>query len=137
MALVPLCLLPVCIGIGLLMQRPLARLQQQQTDESAQRQGLLIEVVHGAEGVKAQGGEWRFGTLWQRMTRELADYGYRIVFFGDEIEEMEMFDPASGGRLEGLKHMVIYPANIFVTSKDTMFDAIKEIQDTLNRHGSA
>lgn len=77
-ALVPLCLLPVCIGIGLLMQRPLARLQQQQTDESAQRQGLLIEVVHGAEGVKAQGGEWRFGTLWQRMTRELADYGYRI-----------------------------------------------------------
>ena len=60
-----------------------------------------------------------------------ADYGYRIYFFGDEIEEMEMFDPGSGGRLEGLEHVVIYPANIFVTSKDDMTSAIKDIQDDL------
>ena len=77
-ALVPLCLLPICIAIGLIVQRPLAKLQQQQTDESARRQGLLIEMVHGAESVKAQGGEWRFGTLWLGLTRELADYGYHI-----------------------------------------------------------
>jgi len=60
-----------------------------------------------------------------------ADYAYRIYFFGDEIEELEIFDPASGGRLEGKEQIVIYPANIFVTSKDSMTNAIKEIQDDL------
>lgn len=77
-ALVPLALLPICIGIGLWAQRPLAHLQQIQTDESAKRHGLLIEVVQGAEAIKAQGGEWRFSLIWQNLTRQLADNASRI-----------------------------------------------------------
>lgn len=60
-----------------------------------------------------------------------ADYAYRIVFFGDEIEELERFNPENGLREEELEHLVIYPANIFVTSKDTMLSAIHEIQDDM------
>lgn len=85
-ALVPLALLPVCIGIGLYAQRPLAVLQQKQTDESARRQGLLIEVLQGAESLKAQGGEWRFSVLWGQLTRELGHYGERIRVLGGRAQ---------------------------------------------------
>lgn len=85
-ALVPLLLLPICLAIGLLAQRPLAALQQQQTDESARRQGLLIEVLHGAESLKAQGGEWRFSVLWGQLTRELGHYGERIRTIGGRAQ---------------------------------------------------
>lgn len=77
-ALVPLALLPICVGIGLWAQRPLAQLQQIQTDESARRHGMLIEVVQGAEAIKAQGGEWRFSLIWQNLTAKLTDNASRI-----------------------------------------------------------
>lgn len=85
-ALVPMLLLPVCLGIGLLAQRPLALLQQQQMDESAQRHGLLIEVLQGAETVKAQAGEWRFSLLWQQFTRRLAEQGLQIRSLGGRAQ---------------------------------------------------
>lgn len=85
-ALVPLLLLPICIGIGLYAQRPLAELQEKQTDESARRQGLLIEVLQGAESLKAQGGEWRFSMLWGQLTQQLGEYGERIRTLGGRAQ---------------------------------------------------
>jgi excinuclease ABC subunit B len=60
-----------------------------------------------------------------------ADICYRIVFWGDEIEELETFDPVTGKAISQLDDMTIYPANIFVTSKDKMKDSIFEIQDDM------
>ncbi|NQY66892.1 MAG: excinuclease ABC subunit UvrB, partial [Flavobacteriales bacterium] len=60
-----------------------------------------------------------------------ADYCYRIVFFGDEIEELMSFEFISNKVTENLEEMTIYPANIFMTSKDTLQGAIKEIQDDM------
>ncbi len=60
-----------------------------------------------------------------------ADKAARIVFWGDEIESLEFFDPETGRSLEPLEHLTIYPANIFVTSPDRMKDAIRNIQDDL------
>lgn len=60
-----------------------------------------------------------------------SDSAYRIIFWGDEIEEMYAFDPASGYKLEELQDAVIYPANIFVTTKERMNKAIRDIQDDL------
>ncbi len=60
-----------------------------------------------------------------------ADICYRVVFWGDEIEELETFDPVTGQTISELEDMTIYPANIFVTSKDKMKDSIFEIQDDL------
>jgi excinuclease ABC subunit B len=59
------------------------------------------------------------------------DIAYRIFFFGDEIENIESFDPASGRKIEETESLFIYPANIFVTSQDKMKSAIHEIQDDL------
>lgn len=57
-----------------------------------------------------------------------ADFGYRIYFFGDEIEEIESFETSTGRKMEGFDSINIYPANLFVTSQDTMNTAIAEIQ---------
>ena len=60
-----------------------------------------------------------------------SDICYRIVFWGDEIEELETFDPVTGKSLLSMDDMTIYPANIFVTSKDKMKQSIYDIQDDL------
>ncbi len=59
------------------------------------------------------------------------DYGFRVVFFGDEIESIESFDPISGLKIETLNQAVISPANLFVTTKDNMLQAIFQIQEDM------
>ncbi len=60
-----------------------------------------------------------------------ADNGFRVHFFGDEIEEIEAFDPLNNNVIEKYERLNIYPANMFVTSPDVLQGAIKEIQDDL------
>jgi excinuclease ABC subunit B len=60
-----------------------------------------------------------------------AEIAYRIYFFGDDIEEIESFDPLNGQTLEEFDYLNIYPASIFNTTKDRLQDAIHEIQDDL------
>lgn len=64
------------------------------------------------------------------------DMAYRISFFGDEIEAIHSFDPINGYKLEDHTAISIYPANIFVTSKDKMKGAIIEIQDDLYKQAA-
>ena len=60
-----------------------------------------------------------------------ADYGFRIHFFGDEIEAIEAFNINDNGLIETYETVNIYPANMFVTSPDILQNAIKDIQDDL------
>jgi excinuclease ABC subunit B len=57
-----------------------------------------------------------------------SDNAFRIHFFGDEIEEIEAFDPFKNKRLESYESLNIYPANMFVTSQEVLQNAIHEIQ---------
>ena len=59
------------------------------------------------------------------------DYGYRVHFFGDEIEEMESFDIVNNQVLEKFDKLTIYPANLFVTSPDVLQNAIHQIQEDM------
>ncbi len=59
------------------------------------------------------------------------DHALRILFWDDEIESIESFNPNDGGRIEKLEMINIYPANIFVTSKEKMKDAIELIQNDM------
>ena len=59
------------------------------------------------------------------------DNAIRIQFFGDEIETIQSFDPVSGNVMDVFEEMQIYPANLFVTSKETQVSAIREIQNDL------
>ncbi len=60
-----------------------------------------------------------------------ADVAYRIHFWGDEIEALESFDPLNGHKIEKFDQLRIFPANIFVASKDRIHNAIHQIQDDL------
>jgi excinuclease ABC subunit B len=60
-----------------------------------------------------------------------AEDAFRIHFFGDEIEEIEAFDPKTQEIIEKYDQLNIYPANMFVTSPDLLQGAIREIQDDL------
>ncbi|MCS4304212.1 excinuclease ABC subunit UvrB [Chryseobacterium sp. BIGb0232] len=60
-----------------------------------------------------------------------ADNAIRIQFFGDEIEKIQSFDPVSGNVEDNFDQIQIYPANLFVTSKETLNGAIKDIQDDM------
>ncbi|MCC6600637.1 MAG: excinuclease ABC subunit UvrB [Crocinitomicaceae bacterium] len=60
-----------------------------------------------------------------------ADYALRFTFFGNEVESIESIIPETGKRLMNFETVNIYPANLFVTSKDTMNEAIWEIQQDM------
>ena len=60
-----------------------------------------------------------------------ADIAFKIHFFGDEIELIEAFDPLSNKKIERYEKVNIFPANIFVTSPDTLQNAIYQIQEDL------
>ncbi|MDP1745192.1 MAG: excinuclease ABC subunit UvrB, partial [Bacteroidota bacterium] len=60
-----------------------------------------------------------------------ADYSLRVAFWGDEIEEIEFFETLTGKSIEKLDNVIIYPANIFVTSPDSMKSAIYQIQEDM------
>ena len=62
------------------------------------------------------------------------DYGYRITFFGDEIENIESLELETGKRITSLEHAAIFPANLYVAPKDRFNDIIHEIEDELNAH---
>ena len=57
------------------------------------------------------------------------DFGYRISFFGDEIESIETLETASGKRISEVENAAIFPANLYLAPKDIMQEVIYEIQD--------
>ena len=61
------------------------------------------------------------------------DIAYRFHFFGNEIEEIESFNPENGKIIDSLEEVRVYPASIFVASKDKIQGAISHIQDDLKK----
>ena len=78
-----------------------------------------IEFTHGKFRVKGD-------TL--DVFPAYSDIAYRIIFWDDEIEEIESFDPINGNRIEQLSSLTLFPANIFVTSKEKIKSATNDIQ---------
>ena len=62
------------------------------------------------------------------------DYGYRVIFFGDEIEIIEQLEIESGKRISALEHAAIFPANLYVAPKDRLNAVIRDIEDELHNH---
>ncbi|MDO9680708.1 MAG: excinuclease ABC subunit UvrB [Bacteroidales bacterium] len=60
-----------------------------------------------------------------------SDTAVRIIFFGDEVENIELFDPISGALVEVLDEIAVYPANIFVTTRERTKAAVAQIQDDM------
>lgn len=91
----------------------------------------LVEGLYARTGVEFKRGTFRVTGDTVDVFPAYADFAYRIYFFGDEVEQLERIDPLDGKKIEQLEYIRIYPANIFVTSKDRMHHAIRDIQDDL------
>lgn len=78
-----------------------------------------IEFTHGKFRVKGDSVD---------VFPAYSDIAYRIIFWDEEIEEIESFDPINGSRIEPLSSLTLFPANIFVTSKDKIKSATNDIQ---------
>jgi ATP-binding cassette, subfamily C, bacterial LapB len=81
LAWVPLLMLPVMIGLGLALQRPLDRAMKRLQAESAARHGVLVESLSGIETVRAIGGEARMQTAWERSVAATARSGEAVHFW--------------------------------------------------------
>jgi len=104
------------------------------TNEVISRTALLHKLVQSlysrTEG-EFNHGNFRIKGDTVDVFPSYADYGFRIHFFGDEIEAIEAFDVNTNKIIEVYEAITIYPANMFVTSPDILQNAIKDIQDDL------
>jgi excinuclease ABC subunit B len=91
----------------------------------------LVQSLYSRTESDFQRGNFRVKGDTVDIYPAYAEIAYRIYFFGDEIEEIESFDPINGSMIEEFDYLNIYPANIFNTTKETLQGAIYEIQDDL------
>jgi len=63
-----------------------------------------------------------------------ADFGYRVIFFGDEIEQIEQLELESGKKIKAMDDAAIFPANLYVAPKDRLNFVIRQIEDELHNH---
>ncbi|WP_422081218.1 excinuclease ABC subunit UvrB [Ulvibacterium sp.] len=93
----------------------------------------LVQSLYSRTTADFRNGNFRVKGDVVDVFPSYADHAFRIHFFGDEIEEIEAFDPFNNTVLEVYENLNIYPANMFVTSQDVLQNAIHQIQDDLVR----
>lgn len=91
----------------------------------------LVDSLYSRNEVEFKRGTFRVKGDSVDVYLAYGDKGIRIIFWGDEIETIEEFDPVSGRFIETLDDTVIYPANIFIAGKERINEAIRQIQDDL------
>ncbi len=96
------------------------------------RQGFLHSLVNSLYS-RTQGdftrGTFRVKGDTVDINLPYVDYGYRITFFGDEIESIETLELSSSKRIAEVENAAIFPANLYLAPKDIMQEVIYEIQD--------
>src|SRR5689334_12426118 len=91
----------------------------------------LVQILYSRTEVEFKRGNFRVKGDTVDIFVAYADFAYRVYFFGDEIEAIQRIDPDTGRKLGEEKTVTIFPANLFVTGKDALSQAIYEIQDDL------
>lgn len=93
----------------------------------------LVSILYSRTEAEFTRGNFRVKGDTVDLYPSYADFAYRFIFFGDEIEEIHKIDPNNGKKLSVEKQIAIFPANLFVTGRDVMHNAIHEIQDEMVR----
>ena len=91
----------------------------------------LVEILYARTTQELGRGQFRVSGDTVEIYPAYADFGYRIYFFGDEIEMIHQIDPDTGKKTGEHKEVTIYAANLFVTGKDLMNETIEQIQDDM------
>ena len=102
-------------------------------DEPGRRQFLysLVEALYTRTECDLQAGTFRVNGDTVDIMPAYGDKCYRVMFFDDEIEQILIIDPASGQRLAPVDDVRIFPANLFVTTRERIDTAVRQIQDDL------
>ena len=102
--------------------------------QTLSRQGFLHDLVNALYNrtqTEFTRGTFRVKGDTVDINLPYMDYGYRITFFGDEIEEIETIDVQSSKRMTMLENVAIFPANLYLAPKDMMQQILYEMQDEL------
>lgn len=98
------------------------------------RQGFLHQLVNALYNRSQE--EFKRGTFRVKgdtvdINLPYVDFGYRITFFGDEIEEIESIETATSKRIGLMDNAAIFPANLYLAPKDMIQQVMNEIQDEM------
>ncbi len=91
----------------------------------------LVESLYSRTTLELGRGQFRVNGDTVSIYLAYTDVAVRVIFWGDEIESIETFDPTDNQLIETFESYQIFPANIFVTSNETIKNAIEQIQDDL------
>jgi excinuclease ABC subunit B len=103
--------------------------------QTISRQGFLHSLVNSLYNrttLEFKRGTFRVKGDTVEINLPYVDFGYRIIFFGDEIEEIESFDVTTGKRFGQVEHAAIFPANLYLAPRDKIQQIMSEIQDEMN-----
>ncbi len=107
------------------------RIHEGQTLNRNQLLRELVGALYSRTTLEFERGQFRVKGDTIDINLPYVDYAYRISFFGDEIEEIEQFDPETGRRMSRMQDAAIFPANLYLAPKDMMQQILFEIQDEL------
>lgn len=102
--------------------------------QTISRQGFLHSLVNSLYNrttIEFNRGTFRVKGDTVDINLPYVDWGYRVTFFGDEIEDIESIDVVTGKRLNKMDNAAIFPANLYVAPKDILQQVLYEIQDEL------
>lgn len=91
----------------------------------------LVEILYSRTESDFSRGTFRVKGDTVDIFPGYADFAYRLIFFGDEVEEIQRIDPVSGRKISAENRVAIFPANLFVTGRDVLLQSVREIQDDL------
>ena len=91
----------------------------------------LVEILYARTEGEFLRGTFRVKGDTVDIFLAYADFGYRMIFFGDEIEQIHRIDPWTGKKISTETMIAIFPANLFVTGRETLNQAISFIQEDL------
>ncbi len=108
------------------------RIQKGQTLARQSFLHALVNSLYQRTTIDFNRGQFRVKGDTVDINLPYVDYGYRVTFFGDEIESIETLELISGKRIGEMDSAAIFPANLYVAPKDIMQQVIYEIQDELH-----
>jgi excinuclease ABC subunit B len=91
----------------------------------------LVDILYSRTELEFKRGTFRVKGDTVDVFLAYADFAVRIYFWGDEIESIQRIDPHSGKKISDETVITIFPANLFVTGKSMLHQAIREIQDDM------
>ena len=91
----------------------------------------LVQSLYSRSHIDFSSGCFRVSGDIVDVFPSYADQAFKIHFFGDEIDEIEIFDPITNITIESLEKLFIYPANMFATSPDVLQNAMNKIREDL------